>query len=48
MTLSVGQSAVSIIFLVFRRDICFSIRIGLYLSNQAKKNRAFLGDRFNQ
>ena len=48
MTLRVGQRAVSIIFLVFRLDICFSICIGLYLSNQAKKNRAYLGDRFNQ
>ena len=37
MTLSVAQSAVSIIFLVFRIDICFSICMGLYLSCQAKK-----------
>ena len=48
MTLLVGERAVSIIFLVLRLDICFSICIRLYLSNQAKKNRAYLGDRFNQ
>ena len=43
MTLRVGQRAVSIIFLVFRLDICFSICIGLYLSNQAKKESCLFG-----